>query len=142
MNKQSVLRRKHCLKLEKVAGSATYKQSKTVCQFIQSWKQRQFVYLVCLDIKTVFKEALCRFAEEIQTQNFNINNINEIIIQTQQCLFGPWVNKQAALRRKHSLKLEKVAGSATYKHKVKQCETVLSKVSSFTESENVNSLFI
>ena len=42
----------------KVAGSATYKQCETVSlevslfiQIIQSWKQREFVYSICLRIK-------------------------------------------------------------------------------------------
>ena len=34
-------------------------------------------------LKVFFKGALCRFGEEIQTQNVYIYNINEVIIQTQ-----------------------------------------------------------
>ena len=35
------------------------------------------------------KGALCNFGEEIQTQNFNVYNINEVIIQNQKYLFFP-----------------------------------------------------
>ena len=47
----------HCLKLKMVAGSATCQQSKyevvlsvKVSLFIRSWKQREFVYLVCSSV--------------------------------------------------------------------------------------------
>ena len=44
MNEQTVLRGKHCLKMEKAAGSATYKQK--VKQYeSHSWKQREIVSL-------------------------------------------------------------------------------------------------
>ena len=33
-----------------------------------------------------FKGALCRFEGEIQTQNFNIYNIHEVMVQTQKYL--------------------------------------------------------
>ena len=60
---------------KEVAGSATYKQRKTrvlsfkvifSIQFIQTWKQREFVYLVRLGIKTIsqwqsFSSTLCTF---------------------------------------------------------------------------------
>ena len=50
----------HCLKLERWQGPPNMKQNETVLsfkvslfiQFIQSWKQRQFVYLVLLGIKS------------------------------------------------------------------------------------------
>ena len=45
------------------------------------------------------KGALCRFGEVIQTPNFNIYNINKIIIQMLN-IYVPLVNKQAVLRRK------------------------------------------
>ena len=48
--------------------------------------------VVCL------KGALCCFEDEIQTQNSDIYNINEVIIQTQKCLLFPCLNKQAVLR--------------------------------------------
>ena len=34
--------------------------------------------------------ALCHFGEEIKTQNFNIYNIKEVIIQTQRRTFFPF----------------------------------------------------
>ena len=34
-------------------------------------------------VSLILKGALCRFGGEIQTQNFNIYNTNEVIIQTQ-----------------------------------------------------------
>lgn len=39
--------------------------------------------------KPQIKGALCCFGEEIQTQNLNINNINEVIIKMKKCLFLP-----------------------------------------------------
>ena len=55
-----------------------------------------YVLMFCF----VFKGAQCSFEEEIQTQNFNINNI-EVIIQTQKySLFFTYLNKQAVLRGK------------------------------------------
>ena len=35
-----------------------------------------------LTLRVDFKGALCSFGEEIQSQNFYIYNINEVIIQT------------------------------------------------------------
>ena len=36
---------------------------------------------------SIIKEALCCSGDEIQTQNFDIYNINEVIIQTQKYLY-------------------------------------------------------
>ena len=38
------------------------------------------------------KGAMCSFGDEIKTQNFNINNINEVIIQN-IVYFHRWINK-------------------------------------------------
>ena len=40
----------------------------------------------CLLTLQQLKGALCRFGEEIQTLNFNIYSINEVITQTQKSL--------------------------------------------------------
>ena len=66
-----------------------------------------------------------------QTQNFNIYNVNKVIIQTQNIyLIHKWVNKLFSEENKVPRTLyeaRKVAGSATYKQsKVKQYEIVLS----------------
>ena len=65
---------------------------------------------------------------EIKTQNFNIYNINEVIIQTQMYFFFNWVNRLFSEENKlpeHCLKLESWQGPAQ-KAKVKQYEIVLS----------------
>ena len=56
------------------------------------------------------KGALCSFGEEIQTQNCNINNINEVMIQTGKYVISPLLNKQAVPRTLFGAR--KVAGSA------------------------------
>ena len=61
------------------------------------------------------------FKEEIQTLNFNIYNINKVIIQTQKYLSFPQLNKQAVLRRKP----ERWQG-LPHINMLKQYETVLS----------------
>ena len=45
------------------------------------------------------KGALCSFGEEIQTQNLNIYNINETVIQNLSILFYN-MNKQAVVSGK------------------------------------------
>ena len=46
-----------------------------------------------LDIN-VHKQSLCSFVKDIETKNFNIYNINEVIIkQTQKYWSFPWLNK-------------------------------------------------
>ena len=59
--------------------------------------------------------ALCSSGEEIQTQNFNIYIINEVM---EQALFHIWMNKLFSEENKVPRTLfegRKVAGSATYK---------------------------
>ena len=71
------------------------------------------------EIQECQKGALRSFGEEIQTQTFNIYNINEAVMQTQKYVLLLRLNKQAALRGKLSsrrlFEAGKVAGSATYK---------------------------
>ena len=59
----------------------------------------------------LIKGALRSFGEEIQTQHFYINNINEVMI-TDMFVFFPQLNKQAA--------------GLPHTNKVKQYEIVLS----------------
>ena len=74
--------------------------------------------------------GLKRYGEESQTQNFNINNINEVIMQTQKYSFYGDLNKQAERKRGKSFERWKVYDI----NKVKQWEIVLSfKVSLFVQ---------
>ena len=71
----------------------------------------------------------------MQTENFKIYNIHEIMIQNLKKSFFPYLNKQAekSLFPRTLSEARQVAGSATYKQ-VKQCEIVLSfKVSLFIQ---------
>ena len=57
----------------------------------------------------------CSSREEIQTQNSNVYNLNEVIIQTQRNFFPPrkWINKLLSEEMKfpeHCLKLERWQG--------------------------------
>ena len=60
------------------------------------------------------KGTWCNLGEDIQTQNFNIYKMNEVITQTQKYSSFLQLNKQAVLRRKqgpeHCLKLERWQG--------------------------------
>ena len=73
-----------------------------------------YMHLFCFFLKW----APCSSGEEIQTQNFCMYNINDIIMQTQMYSFFPLLNKQAVLRGKQCprtlFEAWKVAGSATY----------------------------
>ena len=70
-------------------------------------------------IRYVLKGALRGFGEGVQTQNFDIYNINVVMIQTQDFLFfHNWINKlfleeNDFLRRQFEAR--EVAGSARYK---------------------------
>ena len=68
------------------------------------------------------------FGEEIQTQNFNIHNIKEAIIQTQTFFIFSMTEKTNCENKvpRTLFDARKVAGSATYKNRVKQSEIVLS----------------
>ena len=74
------------------------------------------------------KSALCSFGGEIQTQNFNIYIIKEVIIQTQKGQSFPLLticSPRKVRSPEHSLKLERWQGLPNI-NKVKQYETVLS----------------
>ena len=76
------------------------------------------IYLLKKDSwSMIVKGALCGFEEEIQPSNFNINNMNEVLIQTQKCVFfHNWMNKLFSEGNKVPgtlLEARKVAGSAT-----------------------------
>ena len=63
-----------------------------------------------------------------QSQNFNIYNINEVIIQTQKLIFHNWINKLFSEEDKvpeHCLKLERWRGPQ-HVNEVKQYEIVSS----------------
>ena len=65
-----------------------------------------------------FKGELCSFWEEIQTQNCNISNMCEVIIQTQKNVIHKWINKLFSEENKDLrtlFEVTKVAGSAKYK---------------------------
>ena len=69
---------------------------------------RQLIYQLFLRMVSIMMQLKGHsvvFGQEIHTLNFNIHNINEIIIQT---CFHKCINRL--------LEARKVAGSATYKH--------------------------
>lgn len=58
---------------------------------------------LCVSVHVGLKSEVCdcyleEHTPEIQSYNFYIYNINEVIIQYQKCVFCPQVNKQAVLR--------------------------------------------
>ena len=65
------------------------------------------------------KGAACSFGEGIQMQNFNIYNINEVIIWTQKYLYSLYLNKQEIRSPEHCMKIERWQGPP-HVNKIKQ----------------------
>ena len=105
-----------------------------VCFFLLNKKISLDDYQICRRITIIhfltavineeqaIKGALCGFGGDIQTENFNIYNTNEVIIQAhidRSFVFHNWINKLFSEENKiprTPFEAWKVAGSATYKY--------------------------
>ena len=117
--------------------SAVVKKKKTLGDQSDSRILLQKSACCCLEIKSkppVFKGALRSFGEALQTQSFDVDNVNYVIMHT---LFHDWINKPFSEENKHPRRLfeaREVAGSATYKQSktVWSCGVLLRSVCFFS----------
>ena len=69
-----------------------------------------------MKIRPYIKGALYSFGRDIQTQNCNVYNINEVLIQTLSIYyFHNWINK-LFWKEKTQFEAKKVSASAESKH--------------------------
>ena len=90
-------------------------------QGLFTWNLLVVLIQTCLNLLDVLDGSLFSSGEGLLTHNFNIHNINDIIIQN----VSDWINKQKKIRSRTLFEARKVAGSATYKQSKTVCNCVV-----------------